>query len=152
MANAVLHSDFRSQFQLNHADGSFMRHEELGRDCLWAARRQVHLDLQRNILALNQTVMPDLVVVDGLIGMSNGPVMTGVSVWSSDRIQQCFFHVWWFKLMDMPGEVPYLVHAEEAGHLLRRPWSPSGCCPHTSRKPRLALGSLSFLRLGHSYG
>jgi uncharacterized protein (DUF362 family)/ferredoxin len=37
-------------------------------------KRQVHYDLARNIHALNELVRPDLIIVDGLVGMEgNGP-------------------------------------------------------------------------------
>ena len=124
VANAVLHSDFLISVP------KVKTHAEAGLSCAmknWVGivcgqqKRQVHLDLQRNILALNQTVMPDLVVVDGLIGMEgNGPgdgevFRFGHLIASNNAF---FNDLVVCKLVDMPWqEVPYLVHAEEAGHL-----------------------------------
>ena len=84
-------------------------------------KRQVHYDLNRNIFALNEAVLPDLIVVDGLVGMEgNGPgdgepfrlgrILGSDSTFVND-VAVC-------RMMDLSlEEVPYLVCAREAGHV-----------------------------------
>jgi uncharacterized protein (DUF362 family)/NAD-dependent dihydropyrimidine dehydrogenase PreA subunit len=103
-------------------------HAEAGLSCAmknWVGitvgqdKRQMHYDLGRNIFVLNRVVRPDLILVDGVIGMEgNGPgdgdpvglgiVLMSDSAIVNDRVV-C-------RLMDVPlSAVPYLLHAREAG-------------------------------------
>jgi len=84
-------------------------------------KRQVHYDLGRNILALNELVRPDLIIVDGLVGMEgNGPgdgepFRLGVLLASDDALVNDLVVA---RLMDMPWRnVPYLAHAGDAGRV-----------------------------------
>jgi ferredoxin len=84
-------------------------------------KRQMHYDLGRNILAINEVIAPDLVLVDGLVGMEgNGPgdgdpfrfgyLLCSDNAFLNDRVV-C-------RLVGLPvEEVPYLLHAREAGRL-----------------------------------
>lgn len=90
-------------------------------------KRQMHYDLGRNIFALNEVVMPDLVLVDGLVGMEgNGPgdgdpFRFGHLLMSDDAFLNDLVVC---RLVDMPWrDVPYLVHAFEAGHLTADLWA-----------------------------
>jgi len=125
VANEVLHADFLISIP------KIKTHAEAGLSCAmknWVGivcgqqKREVHYDLQKNILALNEAVLPDLIIVDGLIGMEgNGPgdgeVFRFGHLIASDNAFVNDLVV--CSLVDMPlEEVPYLVHAREAGHLL----------------------------------
>ncbi len=84
-------------------------------------KRQVHYDLGRNILALNELVRPDLVIVDGLIGMEgNGPgdgepFRLGVLVACDDALINDLVVA---RLVGIDWRVaPYLVHAAERGRV-----------------------------------
>lgn len=84
-------------------------------------KRQVHYDLGRNIYALNELVRPDLIIVDGLIGMEgNGPgdgdpFRLGVLLVSDDALINDLAVC---QLVDMPWEkVPYLAEAGRAGRV-----------------------------------
>ncbi len=89
--------------------------------CTGQEKREMHLDLGRNIFAVNEAVIPDFILVDGLIGMEgNGPgdgepfrfghLIASDNAFLNDLVVS--------RLVDMPvDEVPYLVHALEAGHL-----------------------------------
>ena len=84
-------------------------------------KRQVHYDLGRNILALNEAVRPDLIIVDGLVGMEgNGPgdgdpFRLGVLLVCDDALINDLAVA---RLVDMPWrEVPYLAHAGAAGRV-----------------------------------
>lgn len=90
-------------------------------------KRHMHYDLGRNIFALNEVVMPDLVLVDGLVGMEgNGPgdgvpFRFGHLLMSDDAFLNDLVVC---RLVDMPWrDVPYLVHAFEAGHLTADLWA-----------------------------
>ncbi len=90
-------------------------------------KRHMHYDLGRNIFALNEVVMPDLVLVDGLVGMEgNGPgdgdpFRFGHLLMSDDAFLNDLVVC---RLVDLPWrEVPYLVHAFEAGHLSEGVWA-----------------------------
>jgi len=84
-------------------------------------KRQVHYSLARNIHGLNEAVAPDLVIVDGVIGMEgNGPgdgepfrlgrVLGGDSAFLVD-IAVC-------RVLGIDWEtVPYLQCAAESGHV-----------------------------------
>lgn len=84
-------------------------------------KRHMHFDLGRNIFAINEVVMPDLIIVDGLVGMEgNGPgdgepfrlgrLMASDNAFLNDSVVS--------QLVGMPFErVPYLVHARDAGHV-----------------------------------
>jgi len=89
--------------------------------CRGQDKRQMHLDLGRNILALWRRRPPDLVLVDGLIGMEgNGPgdgdpfrfgrlLAADDALWSDVVVA---------RLVGLPRElIPALVHAAEAGLL-----------------------------------
>jgi ferredoxin len=83
------------------------------------AKRHLHLDLAKNIFLLNERVKPDLVLVDGLVGMEgNGPgdgepfrlgrLVMSDSAFLNDLVVA--------RLVDMPWEkVGYLRHAFRAG-------------------------------------
>ena len=105
-------------------------HAEAGLSCAmknWVGiacgqdKRHMHYDLGKNILALNEVVLPDLIVVDGLIGMEgNGPgdgdpFRLGRLLFSDDAFVNDAVVC---RLVDLPvAQVPYLCHAVEAGHL-----------------------------------
>ncbi|RME25772.1 MAG: DUF362 domain-containing protein [Deltaproteobacteria bacterium] len=84
-------------------------------------KRHMHYDLGRNIFAINEVVMPDLIIVDGLVGMEgNGPgdgepfrlgrLMACDNAFLNDAIVA--------HLVGMPiARVPYLLHARDAGHI-----------------------------------
>lgn len=84
-------------------------------------KRHMHFDLGRNIFAINEVVMPDLIVVDGLVGMEgNGPgdgepfrlgrLMACDNAFLNDTVVS--------RLVGMPlDRVPYLQHAKTAGHI-----------------------------------
>ncbi len=84
-------------------------------------KRHMHYDLGKNIFAINEVVVPDLVIVDGLVGMEgNGPGdgepfrFGHIGVSDNAFLNDLVF----CRLVDMPWrEVPYLVHAAEAGHI-----------------------------------
>ena len=84
-------------------------------------KRHMHMDLGRNIFSINEVVRPDLILVDGLVGMEgNGPgdgepyrlgrLMMSDSAFVNDVVV-C-------RLIDLPVvDVPYLMHALEAGDI-----------------------------------
>lgn len=89
--------------------------------CVGQDKREMHRDLGRNIVALNRALLPDLVLVDGLIGMEgNGPgdgepFRLGVLAMCDDPFLNDLAVC---RLVGMPWErVPYLVHAFEQGVL-----------------------------------
>ncbi len=89
--------------------------------CVGQAKRDIHLDLARNIFAINEAVRPDLVLVDGLVGMEgNGPgdghpFRLGRLLMSDDAFLNDLVVT---RLVDMPWrEVGYMAHAVEAGIL-----------------------------------
>jgi uncharacterized protein (DUF362 family)/ferredoxin len=87
--------------------------------CVGQDKRQMHLDLGRNIARLIAAVPPHLVIVDGIVGMQgNGPgdgdpmrlgiVAAGDSPWLVDLVIA--------RLIDFPWRnVPYLVHGHQSG-------------------------------------
>lgn len=87
--------------------------------CTGQDKREMHRDLGRNIMAINEVVKPDLILVDGLVGMEgNGPgdgepfrlghLMMSTEAFTNDVVA-C-------RLVGMPIErVPYLEHAIDAG-------------------------------------
>ena len=86
-------------------------------------KREVHLDLAKNIWALNEAVQPDLIIVDGLVGMEgNGPgdgvpFRFGKIVGSDNGFLNDLTVA---KMVGMPLTfVPYLVHAKVAGRISR---------------------------------
>ncbi len=124
IARTILESDFLISIP------KVKTHCEAGLSCAmknWVGiargqhKREMHRDLGRNIFAINEAVLPDLILVDGLIGMEgNGPgdgdpfcfgrLVVSDNAFLNDLVV-C-------RLVDMPvGSVPYLVHAAEAGHL-----------------------------------
>lgn len=124
IASTILESDFLISIP------KIKTHAEAGMSCAmknWVGiargqdKRHMHYDLGRNILALNEVVVPDLVVVDGLVGMEgNGPgdgepfrfghLLVSDSAFLNDFVVA--------RLVDMPVEaVPYLVHARTKGHV-----------------------------------
>ncbi|MDP6933565.1 MAG: DUF362 domain-containing protein [Myxococcota bacterium] len=84
-------------------------------------KRQMHLDLCRNIFALSEVVRPTLVLVDGLVGMEgNGPgdgepfrlgrLLACDDLYLNDLVV-C-------RMVGLPWrEVPYLQYAADAGYL-----------------------------------
>ncbi|MFT4974534.1 MAG: hypothetical protein ACI8S6_000417 [Myxococcota bacterium] len=84
-------------------------------------KRHMHLDLGRNIFAINEVVRPDLILVDGLIGMEgNGPgdgepyrlgqLMMSDDAFLNDAVVS--------RLVGLSVEqIPYLGHARDAGVL-----------------------------------
>ena len=103
-------------------------HAEMGLSCAlknWVGictgqdKRHMHYDLGRNIFALGQVVVPDLIIVDGLVGMEgNGPgdgepFRLGRLI-GADSMVLCDLIA--CRLVDLGvGDVPYLVHARSAG-------------------------------------
>jgi len=86
-------------------------------------KRHMHMNLGRNIFSINEVVVPDLILVDGLIGMEgNGPgdgepfrfgrLMMSDSAFVNDVVV-C-------RLIGLPAsEVPYLEHALNAGRITK---------------------------------
>lgn len=102
-------------------------HAEAGLSCAmknWVGiargqdKRHMHYDLGRNICAINGVVKPDLVLVDGVVGMEgNGPgdgePFRFGHILASDSAVLCDLVV--ARLVDLPwAQVPYLRHAFEA--------------------------------------
>ncbi len=133
----VLHGGGRPQVARSVLDADFFitvpkvkTHAEAGLSCalknqvgvcVGQFKRDMHRDLGRNILALNQAVLPDLVLVDGLIGMEgNGP--GDGEPFRLGRLAMCddpFLNdLAMCRVVGMPWkEVPYLVHAFDEGVL-----------------------------------
>ncbi len=89
--------------------------------CVGQDKRHVHYDLGRNIYALNEAVRPDLVLVDGLVGMEgNGPgdgepFRLGLLLDGDDTLLTDLVVC---RLVDMPWrEVPYLAEAGRLGRI-----------------------------------
>lgn len=105
-------------------------HVEMGLSCAlknWVGictgqdKRHMHYDLGRNIFALGEQVVPDLIIVDGLVGMEgNGPgdgepFRLGQLI-GSDSMHLC--DVVACRLVGLAvDDVPYLVHAADAGRI-----------------------------------
>lgn len=89
--------------------------------CRGQAKRHMHYDLAHNIFAINEAVLPNLIIVDGLVGMEgNGPgdgepfrfgyLLASDSAFVNDVVV-C-------RLVDYPlDDVGYLVHARQAGYV-----------------------------------
>jgi uncharacterized protein (DUF362 family)/ferredoxin len=82
-------------------------------------KRHMHFDLGRNIFALNEVVRPDLILVDGLVGMEgNGPgdgepFRFGQLLMSDDAFLNDTVVA---RLVSLPiDRIPYLGHARDAG-------------------------------------
>jgi uncharacterized protein (DUF362 family)/ferredoxin len=124
IAKTVLDSDFLLSIP------KIKTHAEAGLSCAmknWVGiargqeKRHMHRDLARNIFAINEVVMPDLVLVDGIVGMEgNGPgdgepfrfgrLLASDSAFVNDVVV-C-------RLVGMPWEaVPYLAHALDADRI-----------------------------------
>lgn len=174
----VLHENAHPAIARTVLDADFLisvpkvkTHAEAGMSCAmknWVGiargqdKRHMHYDLGRNIFALNEVVRPDLVIVDGLVGMEgNGPgdgdpFRFGRIIASNDAFLNDLVVS---RLIDMPWrEVPYLVHAFESGHLSDALWSaivaampvirPIRKAPPRSRLAELAEArSLMWLKL-----
>jgi uncharacterized protein (DUF362 family)/ferredoxin len=133
----VLHGGAHPQVAVTVLDADFLislpkvkTHVEAGLSCAmknWVGitrgqdKRHMHRDLGRNIFALNEVVTPDLVLVDGLVGMEgNGPgdgspYRLGQLLMSDHAIVN---DVVVCQLIGLsPRAMPYLGHAEEAGRL-----------------------------------
>lgn len=89
--------------------------------CRGQDKRHMHYDLGRNILAINEVVQPDLILVDGLVGMEgNGPgdgepYRLGLLGMSDDAFVNDAVIA---RTIGLPwSEVPYLRHAVDAGLL-----------------------------------
>lgn len=122
IADTVLHSDFLVSVP------KIKTHVEAGLSCAmknWVGiargqdKRHMHYDLSRNIFSINEVVQPDLVLVDGLVGMEgNGPgdgepFRLGRLLMSDDAFVN---DVVVCRLVGLPVEaVPYLGHARRAG-------------------------------------
>jgi uncharacterized protein (DUF362 family)/NAD-dependent dihydropyrimidine dehydrogenase PreA subunit len=123
IANTVLESDFLISIP------KIKTHCEAQLSCAmknWVGiargqeKRHMHYDLGKNIFSINEVVVPDLILVDGLIGMEgNGPgdgepFRFGQLLMSDNAFLN---DVVVCRLIDLPWkEVPYLVHAHAAGH------------------------------------
>ena len=107
-------------------------HVEAGMSCAmknWVGivvgqdKRQMHYDLCRNIQAIHEHVSPDLVIVDGVVGMEgNGPgdgdPFRFGWLMAANHAALCDAVV--ARLIDMPIEdIPYLEHAIEREMLSR---------------------------------
>jgi uncharacterized protein (DUF362 family)/ferredoxin len=105
-------------------------HVEAGMSCAmknWVGivvgqdKRQMHFDLCRNIQAIHEHVSPDLVIVDGVVGMEgNGPgdgdPFRFGWLMGANHAALCDAVV--ARLIDMPiNDIPYLGHAIERGML-----------------------------------
>lgn len=91
--------------------------------CRGQDKRHMHYNLSRNIFAINEVVQPDLILVDGLVGMEgNGPgdgepfrfgqLAMSDDAFVNDAVIARLIGLEW-------GVVPYLTHAFEAGLLTR---------------------------------
>ncbi len=105
-------------------------HAEAGMSCAlknWVGiargqmKRHMHFDLAANIVAMNEVVLPDLILVDGIVGMEgNGPgdgdpFRFGQLLMSDDAFLN---DVVVARLIDMPlSAVGYLQVALERGHI-----------------------------------
>jgi ferredoxin len=92
--------------------------------CRGQQKRHMHLDLARNIFAINEVVKPDLIVVDGLVGMEgNGPgdgepFRLGHLFVCNDAFVN---DVAVMRLVDFPMDrAPYMRHAQDAGYFDER--------------------------------
>ena len=124
VSKTVLESDFLLSIP------KIKTHAEAGLSCAmknWVGiacgqqKRHMHRDLARNIFAINEVVMPDLVLVDGIIGMEgNGPgdgepfrfgrLLASDSAFVNDVVVA--------RLVGLPWEsVPYLAHALDADRI-----------------------------------
>ncbi len=124
VARTVLESDFLLSIP------KIKTHVEAGLSCAmknWVGiargqdKRHMHYDLGRNIFAINEVVLPDLILVDGIVGMEgNGPgdgdpfrfgqLMLSTDAFLNDAVV-C-------RLVGLaPTEIPYLKHAIAAGRL-----------------------------------
>ena len=135
----TLHADAHPHVSRTILDAGFLisvpkikTHAEAGLSCAmknWVGiargqdKRHIHFDLGKNIFAINEVVVPDLVVVDGIVGMEgNGPgdgepFHFGYLGISDSAFVNDFVVA---RVVDMPWEdVPYLVHAVEAGYVSR---------------------------------
>ena len=89
--------------------------------CVGQDKRHMHYDLGANIFALGEQVQPDLVIVDGLVGMEgNGPgdgepFRLGRLI-GADSMHLCDLVACRLVGMDVT-DVPYLVHARAAGRI-----------------------------------
>lgn len=122
IADTVLQSDFLVSVP------KIKTHVEAGLSCAmknWVGiargqdKRHMHYDLSRNIFSINEVVQPDLVLVDGLVGMEgNGPgdgepFRLGRLLMSDDAFVN---DVVVCRMVGLPVEaVPYLGHARRAG-------------------------------------
>ncbi|MCB9762848.1 MAG: DUF362 domain-containing protein [Alphaproteobacteria bacterium] len=124
VAHAVMDADFLISVP------KIKTHAEAGLSCAmknWVGictgqdKREMHRDLGANIFALNEAVKPDLILVDGLVGMEgNGPgdgqpirvgrILSGTDAFLNDLVVARMVGLPWTR-------VPYLVHAMEAGVL-----------------------------------
>ncbi len=164
----VLHRDAHPAIARTVLDADFLisvpkikTHAEAGLSCAmknWVGiacgqdKRHMHFDLGRNIFALNEVVRPDLILVDGLVGMEgNGPgdgdpFRFGHLLVSDDAFLNDLVVC---RLVDMPWrEVPYLVHAFDAGHLTEELWRSIAAAlpvirPIRKAPPRSKLAELS---------
>ena len=122
--------------------------------CVGQDKREMHRDLGRNILALNRALLPDLVLVDGLIGMEgNGP--GDGEPFRLGQLAMCddpFFNdLAICRLVGLPwARVPYLVHAFEQGVLTGAHEAQVEVLPELHRirqaPPRSRLAELSEAR------
>ena len=133
----ILHSGARPQLSKRILSCDFLisvptikTHVEAGMSCAmknWVGivvgqdKRQMHYDLNRNIQAIHEHVQPDLVIVDGVIGMEgNGPgdgdpVRLGMLV-GADSAPLCDLAV--ARMVGLSVDsIPYLGHAIEEGML-----------------------------------
>ena len=125
--------------------------------CVGQDKREMHRDLGLNIVAINQAVQPDLVLVDGLVGMEgNGPgdgdpFRLGVLAMSDDPFLNDLAIC---RVVGMPwASVPYLVHAMRQGVLSEADEAEVASLPSLHRirpaPPRSRLAELSEARSLH---
>ena len=124
IADTILNADFLITVP------KIKTHAEAGMSCAlknWVGiargqnKRHMHFDLAKNIFAITVAVLPDMVIVDGLVGMEgNGPgdgdpfrfghIIAADNSFLNDLVVT--------RLVDFPPtDVGYLVHAFESGHL-----------------------------------
>lgn len=139
----ALHKDAMPRIASTVLDAGFLisvpkvkTHAEAGLSCAmknWVGiargqdKRHMHFDLGKNIFAINEVVIPDLILVDGLVGMEGNGPGDGEPFWFGQigMSDNAFLNdLVVCRLVDLPfEEVPYLVHAMDAGHLDRALWA-----------------------------
>jgi len=82
-------------------------------------KRHMHYDLPRNIFAINEVIQPDLILVDGIVGMEGNGPGDGEPFRFGQLLMSDYApvnDVVVSRLVDLPvSAVPYLGHALDAG-------------------------------------